>query len=110
MTIDPSFLAAGPEWQLEGVGRIEPLTAETEGAAAVGRSEGFGDMLGKQISNLQGMQEDAATQAQALITGQATDPSSVVMAIEKAKLSMQLAAQIRERSVTALQEVLRTQV
>lgn len=111
MAIDPSFMTTGPEWQLEGVGRIEPLTTDADGTTVgAPKSEGFGDMLGKQISNLQGLQEEASTQAQALATGQAEDPTAVIMAVEKAKLSMQLATQLRERGVTALQEVLRTQV
>ena len=110
MAIDPSFMTTGPEWQLEGVGRIEPLTDADGTTVGAPKSEGFGDMLGKQISNLQGLQEDASTQAQALATGQAEDPTAVIMAVEKAKLSMQLATQLRERGVTALQEVLRTQV
>jgi flagellar hook-basal body complex protein FliE len=106
MTIDPSFLTTTPEWNVESVGRLDP-TLESGGPS---RSQGFGEMLGKQMAQLQGIQEDAATQAQALATGTAEDPTSVVIALEKAKLSMQLATQIRDRGVTALQEVLRTQV
>lgn len=110
MTIDPSFLTTTPEWKIEGVGQIEPFTTTSDTSLSSSKSEGFGEMLGKQISQLQGLQEDASTQAQALVSGQADDPTAVVMAAEKAKLSMQLATQIRERGVTALQEVLRTQV
>lgn len=107
MAIDPSFMTNTPEWRIEGVGRLDPNTPEFDGPS---KTEGFGEMLGKQVSQLQGLQEDASAQAQALATGQAEDPASVVMAVERAKLSMQLATQIRERGVTALQEVLRTQV
>lgn len=107
MTIDPSFAVSGPEWRIDGVGRVDADGPEVEG---VSKSQGFGDMLGKQLTQLQGMQEEAAAQAQALATGQTQDTVSVVMAAEKAKLSMQLAGQIREKSVTALQELLRTQV
>lgn len=107
MTIDPSFAVSGPEWGIQGVGRLESTGPEVDG---VSKTQGFGDMLGRQISQLQGLQQEASTQAQALATGQTEDVTSVVMAAEKAKLSMQLATQLRERGVTALQEVLRTQV
>ncbi len=107
MTIDPSFVTTTPEWQIDGVGRFDPVADEFSG---VSRSEGFGEMLGRQVAELQNLQQDAATQAQALATGQAEDPTAVVMAVERAKLSMQLATQIRERGVAALQEVLRMQV
>lgn len=107
MKIDPSFLTTGPEWSITGVGKVDgPEPTATTSST----SGGFGQMLGKQISNLQGLQNDAATQAQALAAGTAEDPTAVTMAVERAKLSMQLATQIRDRGVTALQEVLRTQV
>lgn len=107
MTIDPSFAVSGPEWRIDGVGRVDAGGPDVEGLP---KAQGFGEMLGRQMARLQGIQEEAATQAQALATGQTQDTVSVVMAAEKAKLSMQLATQLRERGVTALQEVLRTQV
>ena len=67
-------------------------------------------MLGDSISALAKTQNDAATQAQALATGQADDPTAVVMAVERAQLSMQLAGQIRNKAVEAAQEIFRTQV
>ena len=65
---------------------------------------------GKITAALDSIQQDAATASQQLATGQATDPSSTVMTIERARLSMQLASQIRTKGVEALQEVFRTSV
>ena len=48
--------------------------------------------------------------SQALATGQATDPTAVVMAVERAQLSMQLAGQIRTKAVEAAQDIFHTQV
>ena len=45
-----------------------------------------------------------------LATGQADDPTAVVMAVERAQLSMQLASQIRNKAVEAAQDHLPTQV
>jgi flagellar hook-basal body complex protein FliE len=56
------------------------------------------------------MQNDAASQSQALASGQATDPSQVVMAVERARLGMQLASQIRTKLVEAQQDIFHTQV
>jgi flagellar hook-basal body complex protein FliE len=67
-------------------------------------------MLANQVQNLQGLQNDAAQQSQALATGQAADPSQVVMAVERARLGMQLASQIRTKLVEAQQDVFHTQV
>ena len=48
--------------------------------------------------------------SQALATGQASDPTSVVMAVERAQLAMQLASQIRTKAVEAAQDIFNTQV
>ena len=48
--------------------------------------------------------------AQALATGQASDPTAVVMAVERAQLAMQLASQIRTKAVEAAQDIFHTQV
>jgi flagellar hook-basal body complex protein FliE len=67
-------------------------------------------MLANQVQNLQGLQSDAAQQSTALATGQAADPSQVVMAVERARLGMQLASQIRTKLVEAQQDIFHTQV
>jgi flagellar hook-basal body complex protein FliE len=111
--------AIGGEWQgldLEGVGGAGgPGGAGGAGGVEQARpaqpeGEGFGSMLAQQVGNLSDLQTDAARQAQALATGQAQDVSSVVMAVERAQLSMQLASQLRNKAVEAYQEIFRTQV
>jgi flagellar hook-basal body complex protein FliE len=98
--IDPSFITSGGEWQIGAPGTAAP----TQG------SGGFGSVLGAQIGKLTDLQTDAASASRALATGQATDPTSVVMAVEKAQLAMQLAGQLRTKGVEAVQEILRTSV
>jgi flagellar hook-basal body complex protein FliE len=71
---------------------------------------GFGQMLGQALGNLGQLQVDAATQSQALATGQASDVSAVAMSVERASLALQLAAQIRNKAVDAYQELFRLQV
>jgi len=101
MTVDPSFAVSGADWQIEPV---EPT------AAANGSGSDFGSMLGDSIQALAKTQNDASAQAQALATGKADDPTAVVMAVERAQLSMQLAGQIRNKAVEAAQEIFHTQV
>jgi len=94
--IDPSFLTTGAEWQIGGV--QPPSQPPAAG--------GFGSLL----KGLEDTQTEAATQSQALATGQASDPTSVVMAVERAQLAMQLAGQIRTKAVEAAQDIFHTQV
>jgi flagellar hook-basal body complex protein FliE len=92
----------GPEWQVDPTA---PAAAQPAGAGA-----GFAGMLGKQVGALDGMQADAASASQALATGQAGDLNSAVMAVERARLAMQLAVQVRGKLVEAYQDVFHTQV
>jgi flagellar hook-basal body complex protein FliE len=97
MSIDPSFAVTGAEWQ------IGPVEAP---AGPGGAGSGFGKML----NGLQASQTEAAQAARDLATGQADDPAAVVMAVERAQLSMQLASQIRNKAVEAAQTLFQTQV
>jgi flagellar hook-basal body complex protein FliE len=104
--IDPSFGVTGPEWQIDGVG---PPTAGG-GAAVPQAGGGFADLLGASVRGLADSQSQAAQAAQDLASGKATDPTAVVMAVERAQLSMQLASQIRTKTVEAVNDVFHTQV
>jgi flagellar hook-basal body complex protein FliE len=109
--IDPSMAVSGPEWSIQGV---QGVGDGVEGAGAAGAAgapqESFGQMLSNQVGGLQNLQTDAAQQSTALASGQAADPSQVVMAVERARLGMQLASQIRTKLVEAEQDVFHTQV
>ena len=67
-------------------------------------------MLGNSLSSLASTQNEAASASQALASGQASDPTAVVMAVERAQLAMQLASQIRTKAVEAAQDIFHTQV
>jgi flagellar hook-basal body complex protein FliE len=106
--IDPSFAVGGPEWQIDGVGSAGAAGAGDAVQAAEGG--GFADLLGSSLKGLTDSQTEAAQASRDLATGQAADPTAVVMAVERAQLSMQLAAQIRTKAVEAVQEILHTPV
>ena len=102
--IDPSFTVNGVEWQVPGLG-------ETEQVAPQQPADGqFGGVLTNQLSKLTDMQSEAADASRSLADGTATDPTSVVMSIERARLAMQLASQIRTKAVESIQDVFHTQV
>lgn len=105
MPVDPAMLATGAEWAIDGVGGA--------GAGAAQRPAGptgFGEVLEREVGRLSEMQTEAADASQALAAGTATDAASVVMAVERARLSMQLASQIRTKGVEAIQDILHTQI
>ena len=102
--IDPSMALSGPEWNVGSVGTVDQAAPTASAAGSTGTS--FGSLLGQ----LQNTQDQAASASQALATGQASDPTAVVMAVERAQLAMQLASQIRTKAVEAAQDIFHTQV
>ena len=96
-----------------GVGGI-PLQSEwsvgtlRDGAAGAQPASGTG--FAKLVGQLTEQQEGAAQAAQQLAGGTASDPSQAVLAVERARLSMQLAAQIRTKVVESVNDVFHTQV
>lgn len=108
LPIDPSMFTGGSEWQISGVGSTPQTPAEIEAGAGGGATEGAS--FGAVLSKLQAGQDAAAHASQALATGQASDPTAVVMAVEKAQLQMQLASTLRNKAVESVQEIFRTTV
>ena len=94
----------GPEWSVGGLGGVQDGTQAAQG------TNGFGGALENSIQSLDDLQTKAADASQALAAGQASDPSSVVMEIERARLAMQLASQVRTKAVEAYTDIFHTQV
>jgi flagellar hook-basal body complex protein FliE len=110
--IDPSMLTNGADWQIGGAAGPD-WQVQSPGAAAAGTQQtgqSFGGALTQAIQGLADTQAQAAGAAEQLATGTATDPSSVVMSVERARLAMQLASQIRTKAVEAQQDIFHTQV
>jgi flagellar hook-basal body complex protein FliE len=103
--IDPTFSVTGGEWAIAPVQRP---SAPTD--AAAGGEGGFAGALGKAVQALQADQTAATEAVQGMVAGTTEDPTKAVMALERARLSMQLAGQIRTKGVEALQDIFHTQV
>jgi flagellar hook-basal body complex protein FliE len=87
--------------------KIGPLVPSTSSSG--GGSKGFGQALTSSIDKLDQTQAVADQQTQALATGKATDVSSVVVAVEKASLEVQLATQIRTKATDAFTQIMQMQ-
>jgi flagellar hook-basal body complex protein FliE len=91
---------AGGEWS---VGALDGAAGPASAARPLNGIEG-------QLQRLGDLQVEGAEASRALATGQAADPESVVMAVERARLSMQLASQLRTKAVEAFTDIFHTQV
>jgi flagellar hook-basal body complex protein FliE len=87
--------------------------SETRKPAAIGGAEGgvrFGDMLKDAISSVSDLQKTSDVEIQKVMTGESEDLHTAVIAMQKADLSFQMLMQVRNKIVTAYQEVMRMQV
>ena len=113
MAIPPiNMPIGGGEWNIGKIGGLDTPTGTTPGTEATqgGSAGGFGQMLSNAIDGLQNQQAEASSASQSLIDGTATDPTQVVMSVERARLGMQLAGQIRNKAVEAYTDIFHTQV
>jgi flagellar hook-basal body complex protein FliE len=108
MPIDAAFATTGPEWNIS-LGNATDPSIEND-AAVGGAGSDFGGVLTQQLQNLADLQTQAADASTALATGTATDPAETVMAVERARLSMQLASTLRTKGVEAINDIFHTQV
>jgi flagellar hook-basal body complex protein FliE len=103
-------LGAG-EWSVGSVGSMGSAgSTATTGAGAAGASGSFGGALSSALNSLETTQANATTASQQLATGQISDPTQAVTAVENASLAMDLASQIQNKLVTGVNTVFQTQV
>ncbi len=94
------------------ISSLRILPAET-GAGTLspgGASEpGFRDVLHSAIDDIQQLEGQAETKVAGVIEGGGTDVHSALIAVEKADLSFQLMMQVRNKIVSAYEEISRMQ-
>ena len=73
-------------------------------------TKGFADYLKDALQETNRLQLDSDRWNAALAAGQVDDVSQVVIASQKADIALQLTLQIRNRAVSAYQEIMRMQV
>ncbi len=74
------------------------------------KAEGFDELFKQALKGVNGAQKESEKLTGQLVTGEATDIHEVMIASQKASLSLQLTVQVRNKVVEAYQEVMRMQV
>jgi len=81
----------------------------TPGLAGVSGPD-FGALLKSGVTSLKAQTERASELLSAFAVGESVSPHELVIAMEQAKQSMQLAVELRNRLVDAYQELTRLQI
>ncbi len=99
--------------QITGVGQTMAHVAGTPSIGATGASNeagGFLDSLKTAIGQVNDAQMQAGQAVDALMTGQTQDIHRTMVALQQADVSFQLMMQIRNKLVTAYEEIQRMQI
>lgn len=99
--------------QITGIGQVSaPLVGTTPIGApgASGEAGGFVDSLKAAIGQVNDAQMQAGQAVDALMTGQTQDIHRTMVALQQADVSFQLMMQIRNKLVTAYEEIQRMQI
>lgn len=72
--------------------------------------EGFGELFKDALKEVSKAQNESDQKTNQLITGEVQDVHEVMIASQKASLSLQMTMQVRNKVVEAYQEVMRMQV
>ena len=77
---------------------------------AAGAGKSFGEMLGSALEEVNQAQLKADGMAKKFLIGEVQDIHQVTIAMEEARLMMQMAVEVRNKIVEAYQEISRMQV
>ena len=90
--------------------RILPAEADVSLLRPSGSEEsGFREVLHSAIDDIQQLESQAQTKVAGVLDGTGTDVHSALIAVEKADLSFQLMMQVRNKIVSAYEEISRMQ-
>lgn len=101
------------EWSVGGVGGLGAgagTPAANTGVTAPTGDASFGSALTRAIGGLETTQANATQASEQLATGQLSDPTEAITAVENASLSMDFASQIRNQIDTAATTLFQTQL
>jgi len=99
----------GPEARISPIAGLGPAGTSAINPAANGTNgASFADTLTGAINSVQQTQSTADAASQQLATGQITDPTKAITAVENAQLQMELASQVSQKATQDVQTIFST--
>lgn len=94
---------------IAGAAGPDPIADPLLPSAATGTGVPFAGLLKNAISSVQGLEDQAATQVEGLMTGQGVDIHQAMIATQKADMSFEMALAVRSKAVAAYQQIMQMQ-
>jgi len=91
------------------VSSLRILPAEPNSSSAGASEPGFREVLGGALDDMRQLETQAENTVAGVLNGSGTDVHSALIAVEKADLSFQLMMQVRNKIVSAYEEISRMQ-
>jgi flagellar hook-basal body complex protein FliE len=91
---------------LEGAGSLRPPLVPTSGLGANPASAPFSDLLTGAVDEVKGLEQQAQTAVEGLMTGSGVDVHRAMIATEKADMAFELTLAVRNKAVQAYQQVM----
>jgi flagellar hook-basal body complex protein FliE len=92
-----------------GIPPFEP-TLPAERARPEQEGPTFSEVLGNAMDAVNNLQAQAGEEVQKAMTGEVTDIHTAMIAVQKADVSFQMMMQVRNKLVSAYQEIMKMQV
>jgi flagellar hook-basal body complex protein FliE len=89
---------------------VKALESRMQGASPAAAPADFSSWLTAEVDKVNGQMLAADRQLRGLALGETQNLHQVMIALEEAKLSLQLMVQIRNRALEAYQDILRMQI
>jgi len=89
---------------------VPEVTSLTVGSVASPSGGDFQSLLHNSIGAIQGLQNDANTAVQQFLTGETEELHTTVLATQRAELAFELGLQVRNKVVSAYQEIMKMQL
>jgi flagellar hook-basal body complex protein FliE len=98
---------------LNAIRGFDPTLSGLTPVGQVGRREaadGFKDSLAQTVREIDGLQKEANQAIETMAAGEPKDVHEVMIAMEKAGISLRLMVQVRNKIMTAYEEIMRLQL
>jgi len=100
---------------LPAISPIQPIETPAIDSASIGSSQStgganFSDILSGAINEVEGAHNDATASVQRFLSGEGEDLHSTILASQRADLEFQMFMQVRNKVVSAYQEIMKMQM
>jgi len=96
-----------PLQNLSPLAPLKPLLEPEKAASQGAEGANFSDLLKQAMQEVSAAEHTAGQEARNLMTGEATDMHTAILAVQKADVSFQMMMAVRSKLISAYQEVMR---